>query len=117
MIFDNEQFADWTIMAFTGLLVWFLASTIRDIQLPGKVPMWLIKIVRANSIVIDNERYVDVGIVSMQVLGFLMFLLSFYVWVAPSHEMAVRVYGTFSIVILIVIGLLVGIIAIRNRFR
>ena len=78
-------------MAFTAFLIWLVGYMTTDLKFRQvvRVPYWLAKIAGAR---MARGNKVDIIGLATQIAGEVLFVCSFYTWIAPSHEDAVRVF-------------------------
>ncbi len=107
-ILHNERFASWFFKALPGLVLWLLGSiqVISPNRAKIAIPRIISKILRIPSIDIEGEKRTDPGIMLLQILGLVMFTLSFCSLFSPSEDTARSVYVRGTAFFLAFTGLL-----------
>lgn len=93
-ILHNEQFANWFSKAIPGLILWWLGSI--QVVSPDRakiaIPRIISTILRIPSVDVEGKKRTDLGIMLLQILGLVMFALSFYSLFSKSEDVALSVY-------------------------
>ncbi|RMD60086.1 hypothetical protein D6833_10435 [Candidatus Parcubacteria bacterium] len=98
----SDRFWDWLFMALAAFLIWGVGYVTTDLNFRQAVhvPYWLAKIAGAR---MARGHKVDIVGFATQIAGEMLFICSFYTWIAPSHEDAVQV---FSICVLLMLPIM-----------
>ena len=108
----NDRFWDWLFMVFIAFLIWIVGYMTTDLKFRPlvHVPYWLAKIAGAK---MTRGNKVDIVGFATQIASEILFICSFYAWVASSHEDAVRVFS-ICLILMLPIMWLIKIIFLRK---
>ncbi len=118
-ILHNERFASWFFKALPGLIIWLLGSVqvISPERAKIAIPGIIATVLRIPTVDVEGKKRTDPGIMLLQILGLVMFTLSFYSLFSASEDMALSVYVRGTILFFVFTGLLYLSYALLGRLK